>query len=267
MPSITQRVNTRNAAQNENEQKVQKENASIAEAEARINDSAYNRWQGRRTLEMGQMVPAITRAAMREPQAPKIPLYQQKLETLKGSQAYLSADPKTRTAMELHVIGAEPKSPEDVASAYNKAFARFQAGIDARKRNGISIPGGGTDSAERDVADAARYMADIIHNDFVDPEKASDMALEYLRNKQKIRTSVGKEPTMTPGAMVAPPTLAPSKQLRTKPTADTLQPDLAAKLKIYAAQVNRHPEKRAQMREDLMRAYGVDPDLYVEPGP
>ena len=113
------------------------------------------------------------------------------------------------------------------------------------------------------------------------PPEAADKALEYLRNKQKLRQATGKPSTLVPGAGLPPPTpglgpgaslgapnpnILPTGQVVVKQSAASVEPSLRQKLVIYAAQINKNPQLRQSMREDILRTYGVDPDLYLEPG-
>lgn len=275
-PSITGELEKNRAARMLNDQKVQEQNARIGESEAKINESAMSRWATRRSAEMGQVMPSVARAAFRDPRAAAVPVYQQKLDTFRqyAKEHGLTADEINKG--ELRIISGSERTPEDETSAYNKAYARMQAGIDARRSRGVAT--GAKDQGEVDVADMAKFMFDKIHNEFYSPEEAANAALEYGRNKQKLRKATGGAPTME--ANLPPPDLGgrplspagadqsvppPTGMLRAKP-APGLPPDFQSKLQIYAAQINRHPERRAALRADLMRTYGVDPDLYVESG-
>jgi hypothetical protein len=289
LPTVTGKLKSEADKKAAESLKIQQANVGAAESEAKINESAMNQWANRRNAEMGQVMPSIARATMRDPRVLQTPALQQKLDALHANGAYQAADKNTQNQMELRVISAQPRTPEDTATAYAKAFARFQGRIDAMKKNGITP--GGRDQGEVDVADGAKYMADLIHNDFVDPEKAADMAIDYLKNKQTLRTATGGKPTMQTSPLASPappvagavppgqrplspagadqsaPTLAPSNHMKVKADIGGLPPDLQGKLQIYARQVSLHPERKAELRADLMRTYQVDPDTYLEPGP
>lgn len=270
MPTITGKLSAEKKAKDEEALKIQEQNIRAAEQEAKINESAMNRYVAQRNTQMGQVMPNLTRGIMRSDQIPKSPVFQQRLDALKKSEAYAGATPADRNAMELHVLGADPKKPQDTAAAYNRAMATFQGRYDAMKRNGVV----GTDAAEKDVADAARFMFDRIQNDFDDPEHAAAAALDYLKNKQTIRTAVGKPVTMTGagagGAVPPPPPIggappAPAPAAGPQTTAG-LPPDLSYRIEAYKRYIVRHPERKDQLRADILKHYGVDPDSYLGTG-
>lgn len=267
-----------------------KANAQIAEAEARINDSAMNRYLGRRTAELGQMVPAMTRAALREPKAPRGPTaLEQRLQEFDKFADENNMTPEQRTRAKGRILGAgDMRSAQEIAEQAAKAHVRLLELTD-KYRTTNPKPGSSLDPSERNRQIAAKYVAELIYNDYEDPEKAAEMGVTMFRQLEGNLGAGAKTgilappppaspqvaglppgvpmggPVQQPGAAPAAPPI-PRGMVRVKTDIGGLQPDLQAKLNVYAQIINRDPSRRAQLREALLREYHLDPDLYLDVG-
>jgi len=272
-----------------NEYQSAKDNAQIAESEARINDSAWNRYQGRQVAAMGQIVPSLSRAAFRPPPTPKVSALQQRLDMYDRFADENNIPPAERMSAKKHILGSgDTRTPEQKASQSAQAHVDFLKATDAYRTSNPKA-GSTLDASERNRQVAARYVAELIYNDYENPDTATKKGVEMFRQLESglgsnAKNTVGAVPPLpqpTPGlppgvpaspsggsyqAPGAPAAPLPG-QVGVKGDMGGLPPDLSARINLYAQMVNRHPERRAQLRENLMRTYGVDPDLYLTTGP
>lgn len=280
LPSIYGEVEKKNALQNKSEQDIQEQNSRIAEAESRINSNAMSRYATRRTAEMGQMVPSITKAAFREPRVEKSSALQQRLDAYDRFADANRVPPEERAAAKKHILvgTGDTRTPEQKASDAIQAHMAVMEQTD-KYRIKNPKPGSSLDATERNRQIAARYAAELQYNDYMEPGEATKRAVAMFRALEgglgaDARNSLGEPAPGTSGAL--PPGVPASPAggsyqqptvgapLRLKAAAASLDPSLSHKLAIYA-RLAGDPALRAQMKAALMQE-GIDPDLYLEPG-
>ncbi len=285
LPSITRLAGAKTAAQNKNEQDIQEQNSRIAEAESRINTNAMSRYATRRAAVLGQMVPSMTKAALREPHVDKPTALEQRLQEFERFADENRLPPDQRQAGKAHILGAgDMKSPQERAQdVMNASMALFKA----KSEYALQHPKANADQ-DRNFEAVRKYISNLVYNDFFSPEEASKMGMDLYRTLSTMSRDTAKSrPGLTQGAPNTSTTGLPagvpaspaggSYQAPATPQMPTgqymlngdisgLQPGLQDRIKLYIGMVNRHPERRAQLREDMLRTTGIDPDLYLAPG-